>query len=67
MQRIAPHTRLKPGRQPEYDSVHQVIPAELDAARPAADPPPGVFWSELVAAGLLRPDAPVPTSRVGAR
>ncbi len=32
MQRIALHTRLKPGREADYDRVHKVIPAELDAA-----------------------------------
>ncbi|RKN53238.1 aldo/keto reductase [Micromonospora costi] len=32
----------------------------------AADPPSEEFWAELVAAGLLRPDAPLPTSPVGA-
>ncbi|AVT28306.1 MULTISPECIES: L-rhamnose mutarotase [unclassified Plantactinospora] len=36
MQRIALHTRLKPGREDEYDSVHQVIPAELESALRAA-------------------------------
>jgi len=32
MQRIALHTRLKPGREADYERVHAVIPAELDAA-----------------------------------
>ncbi|MGS2617705.1 L-rhamnose mutarotase [Micromonospora sp. LZ34] len=32
MQRIALHTRLKPGKESEYDTIHQVIPAELDSA-----------------------------------
>lgn len=32
MERIALHTRLKPGKETEYDTVHAVIPAELDAA-----------------------------------
>jgi L-rhamnose mutarotase len=32
MERIALHTRLKPGRQQEYEDVHAVIPSELDAA-----------------------------------
>ena len=32
MQRIALHTRLAPGKEDEYESVHAVIPAELDAA-----------------------------------
>ncbi|WP_019200866.1 L-rhamnose mutarotase [Tsukamurella sp. 1534] len=29
---IALHTRLKPGAEEEYDRVHAVIPADLDAA-----------------------------------
>jgi L-rhamnose mutarotase len=32
MQRIALHTRLKPGREADYERVHAVIPAELDTA-----------------------------------
>ena len=32
MQRIALHTRLKPGKEDEYEKVHAVIPADLDAA-----------------------------------
>lgn len=32
MERIALHTRLKPGREQEYEDVHAVIPRELDAA-----------------------------------
>ena len=32
MDRIALHTRLKAGREPDYDAVHAVIPPELDAA-----------------------------------
>ncbi|KAA5833677.1 L-rhamnose mutarotase [Saccharopolyspora hirsuta] len=32
MQRIALRTRLEPGREAEYEQVHAVIPAELDAA-----------------------------------
>jgi L-rhamnose mutarotase len=31
-QRVALHTRLKPGKEGEYESVHAVIPPELDAA-----------------------------------
>lgn len=31
-ERIALHTRLKPGREADYDRIHQSIPAELDAA-----------------------------------
>jgi L-rhamnose mutarotase len=36
VQRIALHTRLKAGREAEYDRVHAVIPTELDAALRAA-------------------------------
>ncbi len=32
MQRVALHTRLKPGRESEYERVHAVIPPELDTA-----------------------------------
>ena len=32
MQRIALHTRLAPGKEDEYEKVHAVIPADLDAA-----------------------------------
>jgi len=32
MQRVALHTRLAPGRADEYERVHAVIPADLDAA-----------------------------------
>jgi L-rhamnose mutarotase len=32
MQRIALHTRLRPGREEEYEKVHAVIPEDLDAA-----------------------------------
>jgi L-rhamnose mutarotase len=31
-QRVALHTRLKPGMEAEYESVHAVIPPELDEA-----------------------------------
>ncbi|HEV7647017.1 MAG TPA: L-rhamnose mutarotase [Actinophytocola sp.] len=30
--RVALHTRLKPGKEAEYERVHAVIPAGLDAA-----------------------------------
>jgi L-rhamnose mutarotase len=30
--RIALHTRLKPGREADYDRIHATIPADLDAA-----------------------------------
>ena len=36
MQRIALHTRLKPGKESEYDAVHAVIPPELHRALRAA-------------------------------
>jgi L-rhamnose mutarotase len=29
---VALHTRLKPGREADYEAVHAVIPAELDSA-----------------------------------
>ncbi|MEU5727150.1 MULTISPECIES: L-rhamnose mutarotase [unclassified Micromonospora] len=32
METIALHTRLKPGREAEYDRVHAVIPPPLEAA-----------------------------------
>ena len=32
MDRVALHTRLKAGREPDYDAVHAVIPPELDDA-----------------------------------
>lgn len=32
MQKIALHTRLKPGREAEYDAVHARISDDLDAA-----------------------------------
>ena len=30
--RVALHTRLKPGKERDYEGVHAVIPAELDIA-----------------------------------
>lgn len=32
MDRVALHTRLKPGREVDYDRVHATIPEDLDAA-----------------------------------
>jgi L-rhamnose mutarotase len=32
MQTIALHTRLKPGKEADYDQQHAVIPADLEAA-----------------------------------
>jgi L-rhamnose mutarotase len=36
MERIAVHTRLKPGAEAEYERVHAVIPEDLDEALRAA-------------------------------
>ena len=36
METVALHTRLKPGREADYEAVHAVIPDELDAALRAA-------------------------------
>lgn len=36
MQRIALHTKLKPGKEAEYEQVHATIPDELDTALRAA-------------------------------
>ncbi len=30
--RVALHTRVKPGREPEYDQAHREVPAELTEA-----------------------------------
>jgi L-rhamnose mutarotase len=32
VERVALHTRLKPGREADYEVVHAVIPVDLDAA-----------------------------------
>jgi L-rhamnose mutarotase len=32
MEHVALHTRLKPGKESEYEEVHATIPAELEAA-----------------------------------
>jgi L-rhamnose mutarotase len=32
METVALHTRLKPGKEADYDRIHAVIPAELDVA-----------------------------------
>jgi len=38
MDRIALHTRLKPGKEADYDRIHPTIPADLDVAlREAGD------------------------------
>lgn len=36
MERIALHTRLKPGKEGDYERVHAAIPEDLDAALRAA-------------------------------
>lgn len=36
MDRVALHTRLKPGKEDEYEAVHATIPPELDTALRAA-------------------------------
>lgn len=36
MERIALHTRLKPGKEADYERVHATIPEDLDAALRAA-------------------------------
>ncbi|MEN3614144.1 aldo/keto reductase [Plantactinospora sp. ZYX-F-223] len=45
--------------------AHNPEQVRRNAALYAAEPPSGEFWAELVAVGLLRPDAPVPTQPVG--
>lgn len=45
--------------------AHDPGQVRRNAALQAAAAPPADFWSELVAEGLLRPDAPVPTRPVG--
>ena len=32
MERVALHTRLKPGKEDEYEALHATIPADLDGA-----------------------------------
>ena len=46
MERIALHTRLKPGREQEYEDVHAVIPRELDAALRAAGVTDWRIWRD---------------------
>ncbi|MFQ4150072.1 L-rhamnose mutarotase [Arthrobacter sp. LAPM80] len=43
-QKIALHTRLKPGREAEYDSVHARIGDDLDAALRAAGVTGWTIW-----------------------
>ncbi|MGS2617706.1 aldo/keto reductase [Micromonospora sp. LZ34] len=45
--------------------AHRPEQVRRNVALQAAEPPPADFWSELVAEGLLRPDAPVPTAPTG--
>jgi len=44
--RVALHTRLKPGKEDEYERVHAVIPAELDAALRAAGVTEWRIWRD---------------------
>lgn len=44
MQKIALHTRLKPGREAEYDARHAAIGDELDAALRAAGVNGWTIW-----------------------
>lgn len=46
MQRIALHTKLKPGREADYDREHAVIPAELDVALRAAGVHSWEIWRD---------------------
>ncbi|WP_067811678.1 L-rhamnose mutarotase [Actinomadura kijaniata] len=42
--RIALHTRLKPGREEEYEAAHREVPAELVAAIRAAGARDWTIW-----------------------
>ena len=44
--RVALHTRLKPGKESEYERVHAVIPAELDIALRAAGVSSWRIWRD---------------------
>lgn len=46
MQRIALHTRLKPGEEAAYDAAHAVIPDDLDAALRAAGVQSWRIWRD---------------------
>ena len=50
MPRIALHTRLKPGREDDYDRIHAVIPQEFDAALRAAGVASWQIWRDDMAA-----------------
>lgn len=43
-QKIALHTRLKPGKEAEYDAVHAAISDDLDAALRAAGVTSWTIW-----------------------
>ncbi|MEU4677655.1 aldo/keto reductase [Micromonospora sp. NPDC023737] len=44
--------------------AHDPAQVRRNATLAAAQPPPGEFWADLVAEGLLRPDAALPTAPV---
>lgn len=44
--RVAVRTRLKPGKETEYEQVHATIPAELDAALRAAGVSSWRIWRD---------------------
>jgi len=44
--RVALHTRLKPGKESEYERVHAVIPPELDTALRAAGVSSWRIWRD---------------------
>ena len=46
MDRIALHTRLKAGSEQEYERVHDVIPADLDAALREAGVRSWTIWRD---------------------
>jgi L-rhamnose mutarotase len=46
MERIALHTRLKPGREQAYEQIHAVIPRELDAAMREAEVASWRIWRD---------------------
>lgn len=46
MERIALHTRLKPGREADYERTHAEIPTDLDAALRAAGVRSWQIWRD---------------------
>ena len=48
MQRIALHTKLKPGREADYERAHATIPDDLDAALRAAGVRSWEIWRDGV-------------------